>query len=87
MSPEPKKKIQVKKGDTLVALALKFGVSVNQIFFWNPHLVPLPDLGGKVSLARSLARTHPPTHERCHAHTCARSRARSRLLLRLNHLV
>jgi hypothetical protein len=39
----------VKSGDTMVALALKFGVSVNQIFFWNPHLVPLPDLGGKVA--------------------------------------
>jgi hypothetical protein len=83
-SPEPKKK-KVKKGDTLVALALKFGVSVNQIFFWNPHLVPLPDLGGKVSLARTHARTHARMNAVMRTHALARARAR--LLLRLNHLV
>jgi len=52
----------VKQGDTLVALALKFGVSVNQIFYWNPHLVPLPDLGGKVAVPRHFfaARSRSP---------------------------
>jgi hypothetical protein len=79
------KKKKVKKGDTLVALALKFGVSVNQIFFWNPHLVPLPDLGGKVSLARTHARTHARMNAVMRTHALARARAR--LLLRLNHLV
>jgi len=54
----------VKKGDTLVALALKFGVSVNQIFFWNPHLVPLPDLGGKED-RDYLSRLLPIGHELC----------------------
>ena len=55
---------RVKDGDTLVALALKFGVSVNQIFFWNPHLVPLPDLGGKGD-RDFLSRLLPIGHELC----------------------
>jgi LysM repeat protein len=25
-------------GDTLLSIALKFGVTVNQLFFWNQHL-------------------------------------------------
>lgn len=54
----------VKQGDTLVALALKFGVSVNQIFYWNPHLVPLPDLGGKGD-KDFLSRLLPIGHELC----------------------
>ena len=54
----------VKDGDTLVALALKFGVSVNQIFFWNPHLAPLSDLGGKGE-KDYLSRLLPIGHQLC----------------------
>jgi len=59
----------VKAGDTLVALALKFGVSVNQIFFWNPHLVPLSDLGGKVFFPSLSVFTYAYTHTHTNTHT------------------
>lgn len=34
---------QVLSGDTLISIALKFGVSVNQLLFWNKHLTSQAD--------------------------------------------
>mmetsp|Transcript_22126 Transcript_22126/g.44775 ORF Transcript_22126/g.44775 Transcript_22126/m.44775 type:complete len:342 (+) Transcript_22126:318-1343(+) len=34
---------QLREGDTLMSVALKFGVSVNQLFYWNKYLRPLED--------------------------------------------
>jgi len=34
---------ELREGETLMSVALKFGVSVNQIFYWNKFLRPLED--------------------------------------------
>mmetsp|Transcript_45673 Transcript_45673/g.108252 ORF Transcript_45673/g.108252 Transcript_45673/m.108252 type:complete len:335 (-) Transcript_45673:60-1064(-) len=33
----------LREGDTLMSVALKFGVSVNQLFYWNKYLRPMED--------------------------------------------
>jgi len=55
---------RVKPLDTFMSIALKFGVSINQIFFWNKHLVPMPETGDGMD-PTGLSRDLPPGLELC----------------------
>mmetsp|Transcript_5607 Transcript_5607/g.13101 ORF Transcript_5607/g.13101 Transcript_5607/m.13101 type:complete len:333 (+) Transcript_5607:158-1156(+) len=55
---------RVQPRDTLAAIALRFGVTVNQLYYWNQHLVPLPDNGG-VGPNAFLSRQLPAGLELC----------------------
>lgn len=63
---------QVAAGDTLISIALKFGVSVNQLLFWNKQLTSLPD--SNPTSANHMSRTLLPGHLLCVLpKTCANS--------------
>mmetsp|Transcript_26662 Transcript_26662/g.65715 ORF Transcript_26662/g.65715 Transcript_26662/m.65715 type:complete len:102 (+) Transcript_26662:72-377(+) len=47
-----------------MSIALKFGVSVNQLFFWNRHLIPMPATGGPIA-DHALSRDLPAGLELC----------------------
>ena len=55
---------RIKEGDTLAGVALRFGVSVNQLYLWNPHLLPLPDTGDP-GPRRQLSRDLPVGLDLC----------------------
>mmetsp|Transcript_27801 Transcript_27801/g.70026 ORF Transcript_27801/g.70026 Transcript_27801/m.70026 type:complete len:344 (-) Transcript_27801:209-1240(-) len=55
---------RVKERDTAMSIALKFGVSINQIFFWNRHLVAMPETGDGMD-STGLSRDLPTGLELC----------------------
>jgi len=56
---------RVKPLDTLMSIALKFGVSINQIFGWNPFLEPMPFTGGRLEDRTGMTRDLPPGLDLC----------------------